>query len=93
MTTTSYTEAREKLAQLLDRAVEDREVVIITRRGHEPVALIAADELASMQETIHLLRSPANALRLLESLARAKAQADSPTDLAALKAELGLDSE
>lgn len=72
MVQTSYTEARANLAALLDRAVEDRETVIISRRGKADVALIAADELASLQETVHLLRSPRNAARLLAALERAE---------------------
>jgi antitoxin YefM len=71
MTTRSYTQARAELSELMDRATEDRETIIIERRGHASVALIAADELASLQETAHLLRSPANARRLLSALNRA----------------------
>jgi len=66
----SYSQARQKLASLLDNVTQDKEIVIINRRGGEPAALIAADELASLTETVHLLRSPANATRLLEALAR-----------------------
>ncbi|MCI5122873.1 MAG: type II toxin-antitoxin system Phd/YefM family antitoxin, partial [Candidatus Electrothrix sp. AUS4] len=51
---TTYTHARSKLASLLDEVTENREVVIIQRRGCEDVALIAADELAGMLETAHL---------------------------------------
>ena len=93
MNTTSYTEARAHLAELLDRATEDRQPVIITRRGHEPVALIAAEELDSLIETVHLLRSRTNADRLLTSLARAKSRTGSPTSLTELQAELGLGDE
>jgi antitoxin YefM len=93
MTTTSYTDARENLAKLLDRVIEDRETVVITRRGHDPVAMIAADELESLQETVYLLRSRTNAERLLTSLARAKARLNSPTDLETLRAETGLEPE
>ena len=71
MAQTSYTEARAHLAALIDRAVNDRETIIITRRGSADVALIAADELASLEATIHLLRSPRNADRLLAALGRA----------------------
>jgi antitoxin YefM len=71
MIQTSYSEARERLASLMDKATEDRETVIIKRRGHPDVALIAADELAGLEETAHLLRSPANAVRLFEGLAQA----------------------
>lgn len=93
MVTTSYTEARARLAEFLDQVVEDRETVIITRRGHESVAMIAADELDSLIETVHLLRSRANAERLLGALERAKARTGTPTDLATLKAEMKIDEE
>jgi antitoxin YefM len=46
------------LASLLNEVTENREVVIIQRRGSEDVAMIAADELAGILETAHLLRSP-----------------------------------
>jgi antitoxin YefM len=93
MVTTSYTEARAHFAELLEQVTEDREPVIITRRGHEPVALIAADELDALVETVHLLRSRANAERLLTSLARAKDRTGTTTDLATVQAELGLGDE
>jgi len=67
----SYSQARQRLASLLDAVTDDREIVIIRRRKGESAALISADELASLTETAHLLRSPANASRLLEALARA----------------------
>ncbi|WP_420595541.1 type II toxin-antitoxin system Phd/YefM family antitoxin [Deinococcus sp.] len=67
----TYTQARAELSELMNRATDDRETVIIARRGHAPVALIAADELSSLQQTAHLLRSPENARRLLSALRRA----------------------
>ena len=51
MVQTTYSEARAKLAELWDRVTQDRETVIIKRRGAPDVALIAADELASLKET------------------------------------------
>ena len=65
---TTYTALRQNLASYLDRVTDDREVVVVKRRGARDVAFIAADELAGLDETAHLLRSPANARRLLESL-------------------------
>jgi antitoxin YefM len=67
----TYRQAREGFAKLLDEVSHDREVVIIQRRGQEDVAMIAADELQSLMETAYLLRSPANAERLLSALGRA----------------------
>ncbi len=90
MSSTTYTDARARLAELLDQVIEDREPVVITRRGHEPVALIAADELDSLIETVHLLRSRTNAERLLTALARATAREGTPTSLAELRGELDL---
>lgn len=71
MTTRTYTQARAELSELMNRATDDRETVIIERRGRPSVALIAADELSSLEETAHLMRSPANARRLLTALTRA----------------------
>lgn len=68
---TTYSKARQNLADLLDSVTDDREVVIIRRRRGEDAALIAASELVGLMETAHLLRSPANAQRLLEALGRA----------------------
>jgi antitoxin YefM len=68
---TTYTQARASLAKLLDKVTQDREVVLIQRRGEEEVAMIAASELESLMESAYLLRSPANAERLLSALGRA----------------------
>lgn len=89
---TTYTQARANLAKLLDQAVADREVIIIERRGADPVALVAAEELSSLLETAHLLRSPANAQRLLAALARAldPEQTIPPQTIAELRSEAGL---
>jgi antitoxin YefM len=85
---TSYSEARQHLAALLDRAVDDRETIIITRRNGERVALVAADELASYEETAYLLRSPANARRLLEALRESVSDEVVPFDFDELRARL-----
>lgn len=87
----SYSQARQQLASLLDDVTSDRQVVIITRRNGEPAALIAADELVSLTETAHLLRSPANASRLLEALARALKGRGKPMTVSQLRAEVGFE--
>ena len=69
---TTYTALRQKLASYLDRVTDDREVVVVRRRGARDVAIISADELSSLTETAYLLRSPKNAERLLGALRRAK---------------------
>ena len=67
----SCTKARRNLASLIDAVVQNREIVIIHRRGGDPTALIAAEELVSLMEAAYLLGSPANAQRLLEALNKA----------------------
>ncbi|HZJ10909.1 MAG TPA: type II toxin-antitoxin system prevent-host-death family antitoxin [Trueperaceae bacterium] len=89
---TTYSSARANLATLLDAAVDDRDIVIIRRRGREDVALIAADELDGLLETAHLLRSPANAQRLLTALGRARSGNDEPQTVKELRARVNLDS-
>ena len=81
--TTTYpaADAQENLAELWDKALRDREI-ILHRESGEDLALIAADELSSLLETAHLLRSPANARRLLASLHRAQTQTGSPQTVA-----------
>ena len=69
---TTYTNLRDELASYLDRVVQDREVVIVRRRGSEDVALIPARELAGLTETAHLLRSRNTAKRLMTALRRAQ---------------------
>jgi antitoxin YefM len=69
MQSVSYKEASEDLASLLDSATQDREPIAITRNGAGTVVLLAAEEFAAMEETLHLLSTPANAERLREGLA------------------------
>jgi antitoxin YefM len=90
---TTYTKARANFAKLCSQVAEDREIVIINRRGNEDVALVAADELSSLIETAHLLRSPKNAQRLLAALNRARSRKVKPQSVAKLRREIGLDEK
>ncbi len=90
---TTYTQARERLAALMDQVTDTREPVLIRRRGREPVALIAADELAGWLETAHLLRSPKNARRLLEASGRVARGEGETMDVDTLRSRLGLARE
>ena len=90
---TTYTAARANFATLCDRAADDREVIIISRRNSGDVALVAAKELSSLLETAHLLRSPKNARRLLSALNRATARKGKAQSLDKLRREMGLDSK
>jgi antitoxin YefM len=90
---TTYTNARSNLADLLNEVTENQEVVIITRRGAQDVAMISAAELSSLTETAHLLRSPKNAERLLTALNRALAGTEKPQTMEELRQDVGLTDE
>ncbi len=68
---TTYSQARQNLAKLLDDVTVNKEMVIIKRRRREGVVMMAESEASSLVETVHLLRSPRNARRLLAALGRA----------------------
>ncbi|MDD5262778.1 MAG: type II toxin-antitoxin system prevent-host-death family antitoxin [Methylacidiphilales bacterium] len=65
----TYTAARESLANTMDRVCFDHDPVIITRNRDQAVVMISLEDYESLQETAYLLRSPANARRLMESIA------------------------
>ena len=79
MKTMTYSESRAKYAETLNAVVDDREEVIITRAGHDTVAL---DDYESLKETAYLLRSPENARRLLASIDRLEHGGGTERDLA-----------
>lgn len=87
----TYSRARANLAKLLDEVSSNKEVVIVSRKKAENVALISESELSSLLETVHLLRSPKNARRLLTSLLRVHAKKGRTQTLAELKKEFGLE--
>ena len=89
---TTYSQARGQLKALMDRAVEDREVIVVRRRTGGDVAMIAADELEGLVETAHLLRSEKNATRLLAALSRARSKSTKPTTIANLQKLVGDDA-
>ena len=63
-----YTELRRNLAEHLDRVESDRVELIVSRRDREDLAIIPLAELESLREPMHLLGTPANATRLMESV-------------------------
>jgi antitoxin YefM len=88
---TTYSNARNNLASLLEQVTDEQEIVIINRRGYEDVALVSASELSSLLETAHLLRSPKNAQRLLKALSRAQAKTEQPEPLEKLRGEFDVE--
>lgn len=69
----SYTELRARLAHYLDEATDSLSTVRVTRKGRPEVVVVDAAEYDGMLETLHLLRSPANARHLARSLKEAEA--------------------
>ena len=68
MKSITYTAARENLASTINRVCEDQAPVVITRNRDQAVVMLSLAEYESLQETAYLLRSPANAKRLLKSI-------------------------
>lgn len=81
MRTMTYSESRAKYAETLNAVVNDREEVIITRAGHDPVVMVSLDDYEALKEAAYLLRSPANARRLLASIDRLEAGKGTERDL------------
>jgi antitoxin YefM len=81
MKTISYTESRARYAEVLDGVINDREEVVVTRARHEPVVIVSLEDYESLRETAYLMRSPANARRLLDSMERLEAEGGDVHDL------------
>ena len=64
----SYSDARANLKAVMDRVVEDRIHVVITRQKAEAVVMVSLSDWNAITETMHLLSTPANAGRLRESI-------------------------
>ncbi|WP_281965597.1 type II toxin-antitoxin system Phd/YefM family antitoxin [Serinicoccus marinus] len=62
-----------RYAEVLDGVTNDREEVVVTRAGHEPVVIVSLADYESLRETAYLMRSPANARRLLDAMERLEA--------------------
>jgi len=73
MNTITYTSARSKLAQTMEKVCDDHAPVIITRKAARPVIMMSLDDYEALEETAYLLRSPKNARQLLESIAQLEA--------------------
>lgn len=82
MKTMTYSQSRARYAETLDAVVNDREEVVITRAGHEPVVIVSLADYESLKETAYLLQNPANARRLLASIERLEAGEGTARDLA-----------
>jgi len=89
--TVTYSSTRAQLRALLDEVTSTREPVYIRRRGREDVAMLPADELRGLLETAHLLRSPANAERLVLAFDELDAGGGARMSVADLRRDLALE--
>ena len=90
MSTITYSRARDHLAEVWDITVSTREPVIVSRRGAESIVMLPLEEWEGLQETAHLLRSPANARRLLAALRRLEDGQGEVLSADSLKSRAGL---
>jgi antitoxin YefM len=72
MKVVSFTEARNSLKRVLDSVVNDADTTVITRRDSEDAVVMSLDYYNSLMETVHLMRSPANAEHLNRSISQYK---------------------
>lgn len=64
----TYTTVRANLANTMDRVCDDHEALIITRNGEQSVVMLSLEDYKALEETAYLLRTPANAKRLLSAV-------------------------
>jgi antitoxin YefM len=69
----SYTDLRANLAKYMEKVCDSRDALVVTRQNARSVVLMSEEEYESMVETLHLLRSPANAAHLVHSIEQADA--------------------
>ena len=67
MDTLTYTAVRANLARTMDRVCDDHEALIITRNGEQSVVMLSLEDYKALEETAYLLRTPANAKRILSA--------------------------
>lgn len=69
----TFSEARNRLKQVIDQVVDDADVAVISRRDAPDAVVMSLDTYNSWVETVHLLKSPANAAHLAKSIAQLRA--------------------
>jgi antitoxin YefM len=74
LTQATYTQGQANFDELCEQVISERDAIVITRKDGENIALIDADELSSLLETVYLLRAPKKADRLLSAWEQAKAR-------------------
>lgn len=81
VTIMSYSEVRNRLKSVLDNVAKDADYTIVTRRDAEDAVIMSMDYFEGLMETVHLLKSPANAAQLAESIAQYREGKTSEKDL------------
>ncbi len=78
----TYTSVRANLASTMDRVCNDHEALIITRNGKQAVVMLSLEDYKALEETAYLLRTPANAKRLLSAVTQLNAEKGTERELA-----------
>lgn len=68
----TYTQARKNFSSVMNQVCDDHAPVIITRQSERPVVMMSLEDYSALEETIYLLKSPANAQRLYQALEKLK---------------------
>lgn len=66
----TYSDARANFKSVMDRAINDQEEITVTRRQGEAVVVLSQENWSSIQETLHLLSTPANTATLRTAIAQ-----------------------
>ncbi len=77
----TFSEARNSLKQVIDRVVDDADVAVISRRDAPDAVVMSLDTFNSWMETVHLLKTPANAAHLVKSIQQLRKGKVRPHDL------------
>lgn len=81
MDTMTYSDARARLAQTMEKVCEDHAPVVITRKNNRSVVMMSLEDFHALEETAYLLKSPRNARRLLRSIAELESGAGTAREL------------
>jgi antitoxin YefM len=81
MRVVNFSEARNNLKTIIDQTIDDADVTVITRRDAPDAVVMSLDTFNSLMETVHLLRSPANAAHLERSIAQYRGGKTKPEGL------------